>query len=320
MLNILVSGASGIVGYGILRSLRESGNYHLIGTSIYNESAALLFSHVFEKAPLTSDSSYFDWLLNLISKHSIDVLIPGIESDMYKWNENRQLLEKSGVKIVLNNYELIKLCKDKWLFYEYLSQFMPEICIPTFLSISEINFEGPIILKPRVGYGSKGIVKLNNKFEIRDFKNRVGADLMIQPHVGDDSNEFTISAFFDQNSNLIDFLPLKRKLSSDGYTEIAEVVNISCKDILVRLGDVLRPIGPTNFQFRMDGPKLLLLEVNPRISSATSIRAKLGFNESERIVEYLVHGILPRKIEINDKLNKKAIRFIDELIINDCNN
>jgi len=41
MKNILVSGASGIIGYGILRSLRLSGiPYKLIGTTIYPDSAA----------------------------------------------------------------------------------------------------------------------------------------------------------------------------------------------------------------------------------------------------------------------------------------
>ena len=51
MLNILVSGASGIVGYGILSSLRIGvSNIRLIGTTIYDDSPALLFCDIFEKS------------------------------------------------------------------------------------------------------------------------------------------------------------------------------------------------------------------------------------------------------------------------------
>ena len=50
---ILVSGASGIVGYGILRSLKNAG-CTLIGTTIYEESPADCFSDIVEIAPKTS--------------------------------------------------------------------------------------------------------------------------------------------------------------------------------------------------------------------------------------------------------------------------
>ena len=54
MKNILVSGASGIVGYGILRSLKKSGkDLRLIGTTIYDDSVAQGFCDIFEQAPLT---------------------------------------------------------------------------------------------------------------------------------------------------------------------------------------------------------------------------------------------------------------------------
>ena len=42
MKNILISGTSGIIGYGILRSLKLSNeNLKLIGTTIYSDSVAL---------------------------------------------------------------------------------------------------------------------------------------------------------------------------------------------------------------------------------------------------------------------------------------
>ncbi len=71
MKNILVSGASGIIGYGILRSLRNAGrDLHLIGTTIYIDSPAEGFCDIFEQALPTNDEGYINWLLTIIKKRS----------------------------------------------------------------------------------------------------------------------------------------------------------------------------------------------------------------------------------------------------------
>ena len=69
MRTILVSGASGIVGYGVLRSLRRANqDFQLIGTSIYNDSVAQGFCDSFELAPPTDSPGYLEWLLNTIEE------------------------------------------------------------------------------------------------------------------------------------------------------------------------------------------------------------------------------------------------------------
>ena len=89
MKNILVSGTSGIIGYGVLRSLRLSGkDLRLIGTTIYTDSVAEGFCDIFEQAIPTNDPNYINWLIQIIKKHQIDFIIPGIEADMYKWLEH----------------------------------------------------------------------------------------------------------------------------------------------------------------------------------------------------------------------------------------
>jgi carbamoyl-phosphate synthase large subunit len=88
MTTILVSGASGVVGYGTLKSLRQGNpEFKLIGTSIYDDSVTPAFCDIFELAPLTSDESYIDWLCGVIEKHQVDMIIPGIEADMLRWNK-----------------------------------------------------------------------------------------------------------------------------------------------------------------------------------------------------------------------------------------
>lgn len=322
MKTILVSGASGIVGYGILKSLRSSSEkYNLIGTTIYDDSIAPAFCDVFEQAPLTSDENYITWLCQIIEKYQVNMIIPGIEADMIKWNKEKDLLSNTGVEILLNNFELVELCSDKWHFYEKLISTTSEFAIESRLdgSFEELSkiFGLPFLLKPRKGFGSKGIVKVENKEVFEQNARNLGSVLMAQPIVGNNDEEYTCSAFFDKDSRLLCYMGLKRKLSKDGFTEKAEVTHLEgLKEALEKMAGVFKPFGPTNFQFRMHDGALKLLEINPRISSSTSIRAAFGYNESVMSIDYFLDKVCPSQPEIKQG---RAIRYTEDYIFYDSN-
>jgi carbamoyl-phosphate synthase large subunit len=313
--NILVTGTSGIIGYGILRSLRvDLGQYIIIGTSIYDNSIAPAFCNFFEKAIPTNHPDYMDWLFEIIMKYSVDMVIPGIEVDMIKWNKEREMLLSTGVFPLLNNDKLIELCSDKWAFYEHLILDNAKYAIPTTLNGSFSTFKSPFLLKPRCGSASKGIIKISNEEDFDMHKHKIGPDLMMQPIIGSVDEEYTVAAFFDYSSKLIDCISLKRKLSNEGYTQEAKVVDTDFSAAINDLAEAFKPIGPTNFQFRLDGGSIKLLEINPRISASTSIRAALGYNESIMSVNYFLENQIPTKIDISNIKNKRAIRYIEDYI------
>lgn len=317
MKTILVSGSSGIVGYGILRSLKKSGKQlRLIGTSIYDDSVAPAFCDIFELAPPTNDAAYMDWLLNTIRKHQVDLIVPGIEIDMYKWVEHIPEIERSGAVALLNNVDLIRLCKDKWAFYENLNEAGISCAIESTLRTGydalKDKFGLPFLLKPRRGFGSKGIVKVDSQDTFLRHQKDIGPILMAQPIIGNDDEEFTTSAFCDGNGSFYASMTLRRKLSGEGFTEKAEVV---ATDQFIRtISDLckrFRPIGPTNFQFRTCKDGIKLLEINPRVSSSTSIRAAFGYNESAMAVDYFLEHRMPIQPEIK---RGRAVRYTDEHI------
>jgi carbamoyl-phosphate synthase large subunit len=312
---ILVSGASGIVGYGILRSLRKRvDDYNLIGTTIYDFSIAPAFCDIFEKALPTDHPDYMDWLYGIIKKHSIDMIIAGIECDMFKWNQERENILATGAFPLLNNFKLIELCGDKWTFYEKLIVDNEEYAIPTTLNPSFNIFPVPFLLKPRRGYGSQGIIKINNEDDFEMHKHKIGTELLMQPIIGSAEEEYTVAAFFDNASQLIDSISFKRKLSSEGFTQEAQVVDFEFSTIVNDLAETFKPVGPTNFQFRLDEGSIKLLEINPRISASTSIRASLGYNESIMSVNYFLNNQIPAKIDQSKIINKRAIRYTEDYI------
>jgi carbamoyl-phosphate synthase large subunit len=312
---ILVSGASGIVGYGILRSLRKSNEeYRLIGTTIYDFSIAPAFCDVFEKALPTDHPDYIKWLCDIIEKFSVAMIIPGIEADLFKWNDEREKLTSTGTFPLLNNSELINLCHDKWAFYQQLIKHNQQVAIPTVTEGDFSTFPMPVLLKPKRGFGSKGIVRITSEKEFEAHRHKLSNGYIMQPIIGTEEEEYTVSAFFDTSSQLVDFFSLKRKLSGDGFTSEAQVVALDFSEILLSLSAAFKPVGPTNFQFRMDGGKPKLLEINPRISSATSIRSGFGYNESVMSVDYFLNNRVLQKLDKKELINKRAIRYIEDHI------
>jgi carbamoyl-phosphate synthase large subunit len=320
MRTILVSGAAGIVGYGILRSLRRSSRpMKLIGTSIYTDSVAPGFCDVFEAVPRTDAPDYLDRLLALLRKHHVDVAIPGIDADMYKWTDQLADIQSTGAKVVINSPELISRCSDKWEFYRRQLELKLPYAIPSYL---EMDFDFlkekcglPFLLKPRRGFGSKGLAVIATTEQFAGIDPATRATLMGQPIVGRDDEEFTVSAFCDGRGGYSAIMALRRRLSREGFTEKAEVADAADFSEAVRdLCQAFSPVGPTNFQFRRTDHGLKLLEINPRISSSTSIRAAFGYNESLMAVDMAIENRMPVQPEIR---RGRAVRYTEDHVFYD---
>ncbi len=317
MTNIWVTGASSLIGYGILKSIRNTKKtYRLIGSTIHKNSIAPAFTDVCIEAPFSGSEGYLDWFIKVIKDHDVDLIIPSFEEDVNFLANHRKQIELTGVKLVLNNLELVHLCNDKWLFFEKLSDSNCPNAIPSSLTSDfdwlTNNFGLPLLLKPRQGNASKGIVKVYDRATFEIHKAEMGKKLMVQPLIGNDNEEYTISAFGDGKGSYFTIMMLTRVLSKWGYTEKAEVFNNeSIADAVKNICEIFKPIGPTNFQFRKHEGRFYLLEINPRFSSANSIRTAFGYNDALMAIEYYLEGKIPKQPKIKQG---KAIRYIEDYI------
>ena len=168
------------------------------------------------------------------------------------------------------------------------------------------------LLKPRQGFGSRGIEIIGDHASFLKYKNDIGERLMAQQIVGNINEEYTTSAFCDGKGGYYCYMTLRRRLSKDGFTDKAEVVQLNeIQNALESLCNFFKPLGPTNFQFRMHDGGLKLLEINPRISSSTSIRTAFGYNESAMSIDYFMDQIVPAQPIIKAG---KAVRYVEDFI------
>ena len=317
MTNIFITGASSLIGYGILKSIRNTKKpYKLIGSTIHENSIAPAFTDVCIEAPFSGSEGYIDWILKVIKDHNVDLIIPSFEEDVNFLTNHRKQIEVTGTKLVLNNFELVRLCNDKWEFYKVLKSNNCPYVIPSSLSSEfhelESEFGLPLILKPRQGNASKGIVKVYKQETFDLHKEKIGKKLMVQPLIGKDDEEFTTGAFCNGNGGYYAIITFKRKLSKEGYTNEAEVFESKqIEEAVLDICKILKPIGPTNFQFRIHNGVCQLLEINPRFSASTSMRSAFGYNDAIMAIEYFLEGKIPKQPKIR---NGKAIRYIEDFI------
>lgn len=301
-IRIAITGVGAIIGQGILHGLRASGwKVFLIGVDRNERSPGAFMPDVFEKKPLISEASteYLEFWKNLIQKHSVQLIVPGLEVDVFFLNEHRSLFETMGVKLALNSSLLIQQTGDKWVFGEWLAAkgypFIP-MCKPRAWD-EAINTLGapPLLLKPLRGNGSRGIIKIEDERDFLYWREKLNYEWMLQKIIGSDSDEYTVGVFGLGSGEIIGPILFRRRLSTAGNTQEAEVVvdHPPLRFIVESLCEELHPIGPTNLQFRIEGEVPYLLEINPRFSSSNSLRTAFGFNEAAMAIDFYFFGRRP---------------------------
>lgn len=321
MKTVMVTGVGAIMGYGLLKSLRAADpSVRLVGTDIYDDAVGRGWCDVFVQAPLTADAGYAQWLGDTLARHEVDLLIPGIEQDVHWLSDNRALLATFDCQVALNNQRLIDLSKDKWAMDQALVALGDASRIPSLLSGDFHALKAalglPFLLKPRRSYASKGLVWVREERDFTPHAAQLGDYLMAQPIIGSAADEFTVAAFGDGRGDTGPIINFQRKLASDGSTAKAWVYQDDSLDKTVaRLCGAFKPVGPTNLQFRRgsDG-SWSLLEINPRISSTSSIRRAFGYNEAVMCLDFYLDGKTPAQPTIRSGF---AVRYIEDFIVYD---
>lgn len=312
MYNVLVTGVGAIIGYGIINSLKMQDEYQIriIGMDIYADAYGRFLCDEFYVAERADSVRYPEFINSIVTKEHIDLIIPGIEQDMYRLY---QLSDVIKTKVVMNNSLLIELSKDKLKTYEFFKEKGLNVIPTMFMKTYEeyqTELGDPFLLKPRTSYASKGIHIIHNKEEF-DFYNKLSDNNIFQKIVGSESEEYTIGVFGCGDGTFSDFIILQRKLAQTGATDKAVVIEYdqSLMKYVNQICELTKPYGPTNIQLRREDEQIYLLEINPRISSACSIRSYAGYNDSIKSVALYLEG---KHLLSIPKKKVHAVRFVGD--------
>lgn len=298
MSNVLLLG-SGTQGLSIARCLKTNKNFVVLVGKKNNYADASRYLDKYIKTDLrTSSDSYLELILSIIKEYRVETILPmgDIYSEFLSKNKNT-LLEFARFLIPdykiwekgVNKSELMKFCKEKGYPHPY-----------TFNSIDEIpaiNTDPhlyPLLIKPNITCGGRGMVLVNSYSELIDkyteIKKEYG-DCHFQKYVKQGGAQVEFQLFVDENKDLVNSSVIYkyRWYPEKGGSSCCAVSAKNDKMVAI-LYDLLKSLGWVGFADfdTIEDPEtgeLLIMELNPRVPACVKCAVEAGVNWGQIITD-----------------------------------
>ena len=304
------------LAFAIIKAIKLFAQpYKLVGCDIYKEVVGKYWCDKFYIVPLAKlEENYLDAIKTIVIREQITIIIPTADIEFFILSKYKnEFKTKYDCNILINDYTDICYFNDKWLAYQwYKANQLPTP--KTFIADSLLELKNelanctyPMFVKPRQGGGSRSIFKVNSFNDIEKCFPLI-LNPIIQEYLLPDDEEYTAGTYRTKNDEVYVII-LKRTLKF-GMTNTAEViVNHQFEKFASNIILHTSLKGSNNIQFRntIQGPKIL--EINPRFSGTTGIRANFGFNDVEMWIYETLFNKQIRKPEIKKGF---VLRFMEE--------
>lgn len=277
--NVLVTGIGGDIGQNVIKCLKSiEYNLDIIGCDVEFYAAGKTTCKKYYQSPYASKTErYLEFLQRLIIDDKINYIFPTTESEIGFFNNNRKYFQDDGLKIFIHDSNIINTFFDKYETVNFLKN--SELPYPKTYLIED--YEGglqfPVLLKPRKGYGSKGITIADNLEELEFYKKRKHG-FVVQEIIGTIDEEYTVGVF--STGSEVYSIGFQRYL---GYGSLTKFANLVHEEGIVSIIDQFAKAcpfkGALNIQLRKGDRGFIPFEINARISSTVYFRHYFGFQD-----------------------------------------
>lgn len=276
---ILISAICGDIGYSAVRSLREVAE-KIVGCDMKPYSPVSHLVDKFYEAPAATDTTdYMTFLKEIIIREKVGFFLPISEPEIEVLNTRRKELEALGVRLLLNNRNIIDTFLDKLKTVQYLESLNIKVPRTILLSDYDDSYGYPVIVKSKKGHGSKKLREIIDLHDLEYVRKKDDGSLLIQECVGSDKEEYTTGVFSD--GNIISSITFRRKLGFGSMSIEAILADEPYIDnIAQHIARDMGLIGSINIQSRRVGDVFIPFEINPRLSSTMLFRKQFGFDDA----------------------------------------
>ena len=278
-LNILVTGCGGDIGQSIGKILLKSAyTKNLYGIDISDKNAAQFIYPNFSVGLPFKHPDYLKTLEEFIEANNIDVIIPIAEPEL-RFFSNKNILDNIGnAKMITASSLALEVGFDKFKTAAFLKK--ENLPFPKTALAKNIEkiITFPVILKSKIGSGSKDIHKITTQEEFLFYTRNNVEDYVIQEYVTDEHGEYTCGLYRSSKGEIRSQI-FKRELHG-GYSGYGEVVeNETITELIEKIAVKLDLVGSINVQLRLKESIPKIFEINPRFSSTVLYRHLFGFED-----------------------------------------
>jgi carbamoyl-phosphate synthase large subunit len=120
-------------------------------------------------------SNYIDLLVEYCKHNNINAILSFFDVDLPILGKAKDRFKKEDISVVISDYDVIKICNDKWETYNFLRKNLLDTP-KTFLglddakvSLDKKDIGFPLMIKPRWGMGTIGLYEVDNWKELEVF-------------------------------------------------------------------------------------------------------------------------------------------------------
>lgn len=298
-MRILITGAGGPSAISVWKSLSADHDIHMAdidpcaaGLYLVPEDRRLI-------VPRGDSPELAPALLEACRARSIELLLPTVDSEFVPLAEVRSKFEASGVALPISPLEALRVCRDKDLLISRLRGLAPvPESEPMTEDVAAAISSFPRFVKPRLGAGSRGAVKIDGREDL-DALPKDGS-LLLQEYLP--GEEYSVDVYVHSDGRVMAAVPRERMKTDSGVAVTARTLNN--QDLIesaVRVAQVIGVRYVANIQFKRAADGIFkLLEINPRFPGTLPLTTAAGVDMPKLMIDDVTgrkmpDGLLPFK-------------------------
>ena len=254
-----------------------------IATDVDSLAPALYHADRFALVPRVDDPGYVPALANLVRAHEVKLIVPLTDLDPPVLARERSAL--SPAIVLLPELDVVQRIGDKFLahlLFEERGIASPATWLP---DDPPSDFEYPVLVKAREGFGSRHIYRAENEDELAFFLRHTTVPSMVQACCR--GEEFSIDVFCDLERRCLNAIPRTMIQSKGG--ESIKGMTVKDWDLIEQgrfVAEALGICGPANIQcFREADGTYQVTDVNLRFGGGFPLPTAAGSRYPELALE-----------------------------------
>lgn len=272
-INVLVFPCGSEVGLEINKSLKYVSFINLYGGSSVNDHGEWEYENYIPNIPYIDDTEFIEKLNGIITRYNIDFIFPALDSAALKLSQVREQLK---AQVLTSSKEAVETCRSKAKTYAKLKgcNFLPQI----YSSVDEVT-EFPVLIKPAVGQGAKGVKRITNQEELRfELMHREEEQVICEYLPG---TEYTVDCFTDKCGNLRFASHRSRRRIKNGISvnSVLEPNDDNIQKIAMEINSRMKFRGVWFFQVKRNkNDEYRLMECATRVAGTMCVERARGVN------------------------------------------
>jgi carbamoyl-phosphate synthase large subunit len=311
---VLVTGAGGPAAIAAMESLRADPTVELLAADMDRWAAGLYLVPPDRRTlvPAGAAPGFAGAALSRCTALGADVLLPTVDAELRPLDRARAAFTAAGVALLMATGSALDVTLDKLRLAQCCAGTVrvprTEVLGP---AVDPATWQYPVIVKPRTGSGSRGIVLVASAAELAGMGH--SPSLLVQEYLP--GEEYSIDVIADMAGHVIAAVPRIRARVDSGVSVGSRTVR---DPELEQFGqDVVKVTGLTfvcNVQARRDRQgRPALLEVNPRVPGTLGLTIASGVDMPRIALDALLGRPVPVRQEFRELavVRYLANRFTD---------